>query len=314
MSETTLTGEPLSFVQKFRLTAASGIAIALFVSVGWTILHPADSYTAMTLILNANTGNLLPLLGATVALAMVSCAITTVVAGPPFPHAGVAATAVGLAAMATRGGTMARLLMYHEDRRRLAVAMAVETVFWALAIAAAWWTETVVKKWLGEPVTTMPAVSAPVKSSAGARIVDALVRWRDGLLGMVVCVAVAWIVINLTIARTPASAIERGQVYFAVGIAFMLGAMAGTQLWSRGAAGWYALSVVILAILGYFFGYASPKPTSLTYYSALATTPPNAMFRVLPIEYLSVGVIGALSGCWFSRRIHAGRAAARADG
>lgn len=302
---------PLRFVEKARFTAACAIAVALFLSVGWTVVRPIDPYAAVTLLLQDRPWP--ALVGVVAALSVVASVVATVVAGVPLPHAGVAATAVGLAVMATRGGTMTKLLMYHgttpAERRSLALLLAIEVALWTAAIWAAWLAESAALRWLG--AAAAPDAPAEPRASTGSRVVDALVRWRDGLLGGAVCVAVAWIVITLAISRTPASAIERGQVYFAVSLGFFAGALAGHQLWRRGAAGWYALGVAVLAVIGYGLGYVRPTP-ALPLYAGLATTPPNALFRALPVEYLSMGVVGSLAGYWFSRRLHAGRAAARA--
>lgn len=311
MATNEMTARPLQFTEKLRLTAACAVTIALFISVGWTVIRPADPFAAVTLVLEGRPWP--ALLGVIVALSVVATSVATVVAGSPIPHAGVMATAVGLAVLATRGGTMTKVLMYSgstpDERRTLAVKLILEVSLWAIAVAAAWFAESIIQRWLAGPRAAVTAEATHAGGTAGG-VIGALIRWRDGLLGMAVCVAVAWILISLAISRTAASPIERGQVYFAVGVAFMAGAMAGSQLWPKGAAGWYVLSVAVVAVCGYAMGYVRPTP-SLSYYSQLATTPPNALYRVLPIEYLSVGVIGSLAGLWFSRRLHETRAAAK---
>ena len=51
MSHALALARPLRFSEKVRVTAACALAVALFTSVGWTAIRPADPQAATTLLL-----------------------------------------------------------------------------------------------------------------------------------------------------------------------------------------------------------------------------------------------------------------------
>jgi hypothetical protein len=305
----------LHFFEKVRVCTGCAIAAALFVTVGWTIARPVDPQMPLTFALSGGGG---PTVAMTIALlAAVAAAVATVVASRTMHHAGVVAVAIGLAVMTTRGGTMLELLMYYgvgqTERRRLAMALLIDLALWAGAMACAWLSEQLVQRWIGSaspsPDDVVNTTSHPDRGAKGkdASAPSGLLL-RHGFLGAGIAAVVAWIVISLTITRTPASVVQRGQVYFALALGCGLGAVAGTQLWPRGRAVWYALSVLVLAMIAYAWMYARPLlDVGEGYYAQLATTPPNPLVRALPVEFMSVGVAGALVGYWFGLRIYRNR-------
>lgn len=310
MTDASTLPQPVHFGDKVRLVVVCALAMALFASVGWTVTRPADPEAAVSLLLEARAWPAVLL--SAVALAAVAAAVATVVVGPVMPEAGSFAAAMGLAMMSTRGGTMTQMLMYHgvsaSDRRMLAPMLIAETLLWFAAIVAAWLVTCIVRGWLNGQA----ADNEKPQASRGRwdRVREAFVHLRDGLLGMVVCAVLACLFISATICRNPESEIERGQVFFSLGAGFLVAAAVGKQIWFKGAACWYGLSVLIVAVVGY--GWASLSPTASgvsDYYSKLATTPPNDLFRALPIEYVGVGVAGAILGHWIGQRMHESRLA-----
>ena len=305
MCDSAALARPLRFVEKVRVLSACALAIALFVSVGWTAVAPADPHAPMTFLVDARAWPLAA--GSIVAIAVVCSAVGTLIGGPAFGHVGVLATAVGLAIMSTRGGTMTQALIYHgalpADRKQLAPTLIADVGLWAIALMAAWLVAAMVARWIeGQTAQAVDENRTPV-----------LARARDGLLGMIVAAAIAWIIITATIARTSASPVERGQVFFAVFLGFFAGTLAARYLWPKGAAPWYAGSVLLVAVIGYAWGYVSPQPSGgiATYYAALPMIPPNALFRPLPVEYVAVGVVGVLIGHRLAQQMHHSRKAAR---
>ncbi len=301
----------MSFSNKSRVTAVCALAMALFASVGWRVAQPADPQGALTLLVDGRAWPAALL--SSIALAAVASAVATAVVGPAMAEAGLMAAALGLAMMSTRGGTMTQLLMYHGNgaaaRRTLATLLMIETVLWFAALVAAWLVAGVVRSWVDDRIAGSRTANAP--RTRWARLREAAVHLRDGVLGMVICAVVAAMFIRMTIARTPVSAIDRGQVFFAVGVGFFLGAALGPQFWPRGATCWYTLSILIVALAGYAWGFVAPEPSGLpvpyTYLARLATTPPNDLFRVLPVEYVGVGVAGAVWGHGFGLRMYHSR-------
>ncbi len=314
MSDAAVLGQPMRFSDKVRVTAACALAMALFGSLGWTIARPADPQMAVTLLLENRAWP--AVLVSVLVLAAVSSAVAAAVAGKAMADAGVLAAACGLAMMSVRGGTMTQVLMYHgtseSERRTLATAFGIETLLWFAAIASAWLVGHLVRSWLDGLAA---AAEASTPRSRWARVREAFTHVRHGMFGMVVCAALAWLFIGATMSRTAASAIERGQVFFALGAGFFVGAAVAQQIWAKGAACWYGLSVLIVALLGYSRAALNPVISAagpLESYARLATTPPNDLARALPIEYMGMGVAGVILGHWVGRRMHYARIAQKA--
>jgi hypothetical protein len=310
MSDAPSPTHSVTFGDKVRVAAVCGLAMALFASVGWTVARPSDPEAAVSLLLESRAWP--AVLVSAIALAAVASAVATAVVGPVMAEAGSSAAAVGLAMLSTRGGTMTDVLMYHgasaSARRVLAPTLIAETLMWFAAIVAAWLVGGIVRNWLNGQAGAGEKPGGP--QGRWARVHEAFVHLRDGLLGMIVCAVIAWVFISATISRSPESEIQRGQVFFSVGAGFLVAAAVGKQLWIKGAACWYALSVVIVAGLGYGWATLSPLASGVSdYYAKLATTPPNDLFRALPIEYVGVGVAGAILGHWMGQRMHESRVA-----
>lgn len=314
MSDDAVLAQPMSFTHKIRVTLGCALAMALFGSLGWAIARPADPQDAMTMLGDGQAWPSVVVLA--LALAAVSSAVATAVAGTALQEAGTLATACGLAMMSLRGGTMTEVLMYHgateSARRTLATRFAAESLLWFAVIAASWLVGIVVRKWLDKDAGDSPAVKPPGRWEL---LREAFLHVRDGILGLVVCAAVAWVFIASTIARTPFAATEQGQVFFAVGVGFFLGAAVAQAIWVRSGVCWYAIGILLVAVLGYAWGFAQPViggGDRNQYYAKLATTPPNALFRALPIDYAGIGVVGIVLGQAFGRRMHYTHVAPRA--
>ena len=304
MNEAEETAHPLKFEDKARLVVACAVATGLFTSVGWMVIRPSDPQAAVTVLIDGRTGVAvwLPTLGLTAVVAALAAAI----AGPALRDAGTFAAAIGMAMVALRGGSMTQLLMYHgvteSNRRALAIRLMLDAMLWFAAIMAAWLVDAIVRRWLDERVVRTAEAPAS-QSRCRGRVRDAFVHVRDGVFGMLTCAVVAAGVASLVIARSPESWIEPGQVYFALCLGFFCGAGVGNYLWRKGACCWYMLSTLLVALFAYGHGYLSPRLQE-PYYGELATAPPNDLFRGLPIEYVAVGTVGVLLGCWLIQRMY----------
>jgi len=306
MSDSVTAPHPLGFGQKVRASAACAVGIALFAAAGWTVIRPDDPYAAITLLLQSRAWA--PLLVGMVALAAVTSAVGTAIASGTVPHIGTLSAAAGLSILSFRGGTMTQVLMYHgaapAERRVLAVLLLAEAVLWSAAIAAAWIVGQVTRRWLngGAAASTMPA-----GADGFARLSNLLANVQDGLLGTITCAAIAALFISTTISRREPSPVQHGQVLFAVGAGFLIAALIAQRVWSRTSAGWLASAVLLTAAIGYGWGYMRPQ-SPINYYGSLATTPPNPLFRPLPIQYAGMGTAGVILGSWFGRRMLHGQA------
>ncbi|MEP0841922.1 MAG: hypothetical protein HRF43_04340 [Phycisphaerae bacterium] len=309
---------PLGLVEKSRVLLAAGSAIVLFTTVGWAVAEPEDPDMGVTLVVN--WGRVLSVWPALTALTAVAAVIGTVLAPRRLVEGGVFAAAVGLAGLALKGGSMQDLLGYvgtatAEGRRALMARLALDTLLWTAVLLAAWVVVAVVRRWLwadDRMYSSMPFTgstegeSAPGAVAAEGPATPAGVQ-PPGWPATIVTGLVAVFFIYLTVARTPIAMVARGQVIFSVGMGFYLGAMAGRYFTGVARSHWYLLAVPAAALLGYLIGYLNAglgwavgawKP-----FADLATTPPHALVRPLPIEYLAVGVTATLIGFWSGEKM-----------
>ena len=110
--------------------------------------------------------------------------------------------------------------------------------------------------------------------------------------------------------------VDHGQVCFALIVAAFCGALAAHQFYSPRLTAWIPAAVVLLALVGYLWGAADPSAPMLPYpdetgawqrYNRLSGIPPNSLAHASPAEFVMAGLVGGLSGLWFSRRLHASR-------
>lgn len=288
---------PLKFSERLRVVAGAVVAILLLVYVGRMVALPADSNLAVTF---THSGRLLfttwpALLGLTVVAGIAG----TVIAGRRLAEAGMFAAMAGLAGLALQGGSMQSLLGYAvspdtESRRSFMMWMGVDCLLWTALMVATWTAMSLIGRWLSADAE---ADDPEMKSPAPSRS-----TWTTGWQATVVTAIVAMFIIWLTIARTPVAMIARGQVVAVIFFALYLGAMAARYFTGVSRAHWYVAAVPIVALVGYLVGYLQADMSwakgPWAAYKLLATTPPHALVRPLPIEYISIGVAGAIVGLW----------------
>ena len=300
---------PLGFFERLRAGAACAVAWLLLGTVGWQMAKPLDPQMAVTL--TASGRAILATGPALLVLAVVAAAIGTAIIGRRLPEAGALCAAVGLAGMSLRGGSMQVMLAYYADqstqldqitqhRRGLMIAMLADALLWAAILVTAWMSMLIVRRWLWPELVAAETPPSDPKSA----IPSAFVR---GWPALAVTAVVATIVIWLTIARTPVASIARGQIIASVGGGLFLGAMAARYFTGNNDSVWYALAVPVVAVIGYVLGHFSADMSwaegPFLPFASLATTPPHLLARPLPIEYIAVGLIGALTGFWTGQRM-----------
>ena len=298
---------PLSFIERTRAVVACGVAWLLLGTLGWQMAKPLDPQMAVTL--TASGRAILAAGPALLILAVVAAAIGTAIIGKRLPEAGALSAAIGLAGMSLRGGSMQAMLAYYADqsvsaRRGLMIAMLIDTLLWTAIMAAAWVSTMTVRRWLWPELVAESEVPTPKAAKNPPPAPSAFAR---GWPALTVTVVVATIVIWLTVARTPVANIARGQVIASVGGGLFLGAMAARYFTGNNDSIWYALAVPVVAVIGYVLGHFSADMNwahdAYKPYAWLATTPPHQLARPLPIEYICVGLAGALIGFWTGQRM-----------
>lgn len=301
---------PLGFIDKLRVIVACAAAVILLSTVGWMVAEPPDP--SLGVMLAAYWQKVLAVWPALLVLTAVAGVIGTVIAPRRLAEGGVFAAAIGLAGMALKGGSMQSVLGYMAapdpgSRRALMATLAFDTLLWTATLTAAWMAVALVRRWLWAdeelyyPLPGAPASTAPAPATAKPAA-------ASGWPALVITGLIAVFFIWLTIARTPVATIARGQVYASIATGFYLGAMAARYFATVTRAHWYLLAVPAVALLGYLIGYLNSgmgwaEGSAYQPYISLATTPPHALVRPLPIEYLALGVAGTLAGFWSGEKV-----------
>jgi hypothetical protein len=304
--------------------AAIAAAALLLYTMGWMVARPVDPELALTFV---RSGRAIPAIWPTLAvLTVVAGIIGTVLAGPRLPEAGVFAAAIGLAALGLRGGSMQIMLANEQAttepaRQAFMTAMALDCVLWTALMLATWLVVSWAWRWVwcndkapAELQSAQSAQASAAKPAAGSgtkagrgpgqapkTTPDTISRM--GWPALVVTVLVGIFVVWLTVARTPVANVHRGQTIAAIAAALYLGAMAARYFTGVQDVRWYVLAVPAIGLTAYLVGYLSSdmswaQGTQHQYYIYLATTPPHALARPLPIEYVAVGTAAALAGYW----------------
>ncbi|MBI5866212.1 MAG: hypothetical protein HZB38_17215 [Planctomycetes bacterium] len=113
----------------------------------------------------------------------------------------------------------------------------------------------------------------------------------DGLKAMLVCVAVAGVVL-LVCAGPRSEWTRQRQIFFAVAAAFWLGVFAARQLTHVERAIWYLPAPLIVGVVGAI--YAAMRPGLPIPYDQINNIPAWGLVRPLPAEMIGVGLIAVL--------------------
>ena len=294
--------EPLKLSDKLRAVAACALSIWLFHVVGGMVLRPGDPLAAMSLVCHGNP------LGAAISAGLLTgvVAMLAAVIGPARLE-GFACLAVGVgwAVLSWPSGTMEYMLLYEggaeaSTRSTMFGRLAVETLFWGALALEALFIEAAVRRWLG--------ARHGAEVQAGERKLpspDGPGGLRRGSLAAVLAALVGAVFISQVAARSPVDHIYKGQIYFAVGVGFFLGALVGLYFSYRVSPLYLVAGVCLTALLAYLWAMIDPLPElKAEAYRGLLGVPPTALARPLPLEYVGPGMIGALLGSWSARKVY----------
>ena len=303
---------PLGLVDKLLFLVALAVAAALFMSVGWMAIAPADPLGAVSIVTHAHP---LLMILQTAALAAVAGAIATVIIGAKLPDVGAFAAAFGMALVTLRGDTAAYLLMHVAQgelgrERGLALELLVEAVVWFLVVLLVLLVSGVVMRWcfgraddpaagpasavLGKmSASEMPALARLVVPPTGAATSPGHII--AGLRFTAATAAIAILVYAILSAGSAPRTIQHGQTYFATFAAFYLGVWAARSWFALRTPLWALVAVPVVCIVGYLWATVMGSSAGHAY---LANIPPSRFMRTLPMAFIGVGTLGALTSCW----------------
>lgn len=278
----------LTLLDKLALWAGWAAAAGIFLTLGWMAMAPDDPYGAVSLLLR---GNALGMWVQVAGLAVVTSAIATILAGRSLPYAGAFAAALGMAVVSLRGRTAESLIIAARTSdlgtSALGVRMGIEALAWTGVLALALVVGERISRWCFSQ-------AADQGEAHGQR--------RVGLPAPVFAlatVAFALLAFNVLGAGMHSREIRHTQVCFVVAASVWLGGYVGFRIVPVRGIFWYIAAVALKALGGYFWASLQSDGPSLP-----VSVPPSNFLRVLPIQFVSVGVAAAIAAYWSNLHYH----------
>jgi hypothetical protein len=304
----------LSLLEKIVTFFAWLLGGAAFFTIGWMAVRPDDPAGAVSLFARSDAPLMLV---QTAALAGVAAAIGTILAGRRLSDAGTFAAAIGLAAVSLRGETVVSFLVIRTDmstaaERALALRFAAESLAWFGVTLVAVVVSGYVARWcFGDPARAAsddplralasrslaaydaPRIGTVICGASAAHQTEPL----DGLRHMLITAGVAVVAFALLSKGLVSRSIQHGQVCFSVFAAVMIAHMIAFRFVPVRSPLWSILAVPIVAITGYLWaGFRPPEP------GLPPNMPASHFLRVLPIQFIAVGTVAALTAFWYVYR------------
>ncbi len=307
-----------SFVDQVAVGLAIGLAVALFLTVGRVVLGPSDPLAPVS-VFSTGAGALMLIESA--ALAGVATCLATLLAGRRAMDVGILAAVVGLAVYTLFGGTTEQFLLDGADAARreslagtgstsgvehaLALRFLVEALGWWLVVAVSLAVSALVYRWCCSSPTSDGAEPSQAMLPAGfdiPRVPQGLTGIAStqrtpvamGLRHALIVGGVGLAAMMIFSAGLGASSIKHGQVFFVVGMSAFVGEYFAFRTVPVRSALWSILGVVLIVFGGYLWSAVRPDV------GGTANIPSSHFMRVLPTQFVSVGVAGAILGFWYS--------------
>ncbi len=297
------------------LHMAWGLAAAVFLTVGWTAMQAWDPKGPVSLLTHGNpTAMMIEVL----ALAAITSAVATVVAGRRYPDVGAFAVGIALALVSVRGDTMTYLLLEQGGCGTLCAKLIAEGLFWSVTMATALLVAAIIVRWiapheqllagdrgsgtgrtptLGCLLSRMAAPALPIVShlvpgaGSSGQSEDRSVRLKH----IFVVVVAALVLTRVLASGAPDRAIHHGQVCFAVWVGFYVAAGRAQAMFPVRSSLWSWSAVPIVCVSAYGFAWMmslDPAP------GHLPSVPLSGFLRVLPITYVALGTSAVLLARW----------------
>lgn len=272
----------LTLVDKFALWASWAVAGGIFLTLGWMAMAPDDPYGAVSLLVRSTSTSMwLQAAG----LAVVVSAIGTLLVGRALPFAGPFAAAIGLTIVSLRGRTAETLLIAARSSelgtRGLAGQMLLEAMAWIIVMGLAILSGTVVMRWCYPAVPAQPHISIPRTNNL------------PGATFMPVTLALSLTAFAVLSVSMNSREIRHTQVIFVVAASTWLGCYLAFRVVPSCRLAWYLAAVALFCITGYVIAAFQNDSADLP-----LAVPPSNFLRILPIQFVSVGVAACIAAYW----------------
>ncbi len=265
-----------SIVDRAAVWASWLLAGAIFLTIGWLAMAPDDPQGAVSILTRRHAP--LMLLQAC-ALAGITAALATVIAGRQLPHVGTFAAAIGLAAVSLRGESAVYLLLQRADSASathadLAGKLAFEAILWFAILGLAALVTEFVSGWL-----KWPRPKPDVRRG-----------WQHAIVAGGAGLAVFYLLGGGVTSR----AIAHGQACFLVAATVFLSGYLAHRLAPVRSPHAAMVAVGALAVIGFGLARLIRGAAGLP-----ANVPASPFLRVLPIQFISVGFASAIATYWY---------------
>lgn len=302
-------GFPSLAVRTQRLVAWAA-ALALFLSVGWLALAPDDPLGPVSLLTHRHA---LMMWIQAILLSVVCSFIATILAGRHLPHAGLFAAALGLSALSLRGETSRYFLVNCTSepsvcQRWLALSFAGEALGWFVVIAAALPAAALVIRWCGwtsairenSPRSIGVSSAEAAASPRQALRPDGPGNWVAAVLAnsfvqhVLIVAGGLLLAVALLSSGLSQRTVRHGQSCFIIFAATLLAVKAGCRIAPVPNPCGTLLAVPLAAVTGYLWAAVTAGR-----FAALPQLPSSCFLRVLPLQFIAVGLGAAVVGWWW---------------
>lgn len=307
--------EPLGFVDRIVTLLSWGVGGAVFLTIGWHAMAPSDPLAPVSVMSRAN-GPAMVLQAA--GLAAVCAALATILAGRKLIDVGTFAVALGLSMVSLRGGTASAMLQQHAAADRafehaLAWKFVVETVGWSVVMVVALLASAAIMSWVftkpemaekHAKQASMPGFEPDAPGGLDLPWLSTMVfgdaaRDRtspvEGVKHAILCAGAGLVALSALSASLTSRSIEHGQVCFVIAASVFIASSVAHRVVPVRSVCWSILGVVLMAVLAYLWAAVRPLQTSLPPY-----VPSSHFLRILPLQFVAVGVAAAIAAAWYS--------------
>ncbi|MCZ6816963.1 MAG: hypothetical protein O7F76_09765 [Planctomycetota bacterium] len=288
-------GNGEALIRRIRIIAGLSVSALLFWYFGWWVVGPRDPNGPVTLL---TIDNGVIAMAEMLGLAVAASGLCVAIAGPRCGHLGPLAIAVGLAVVGLRGGQLDTLIV---DRISSGVAqedifpttdLIAETLLWLAVIAVGLVVGRWVESWFG-------AQSAQAQRSRGP--VDSASEIRQGLGATIVIALLAYNVVRY-IGGQENEGVLKGQVYFALGAGFLASTVLAQWIFRATSRIWCLVAIVLVTMACYSINGPEESRELAAAAREMVYVNLKPAARPLPIEFASMGAVGALLGFSFGYR------------
>jgi hypothetical protein len=276
-----------------RSTWTSRLCLAVAVALLWAALHFVADATVLSRGLSRPVCVLVGDGGIVAAVTVLVMAaggalIGMLLCGRRDGAQGLLVAGLGLALWAFHGGTMDDWLKLRNTTAgppegAAYVPLVAEYVYWAVVVAAVF----LLTSWQGRSADDAERPQRESKKPTRATTT----ALRDGIIALIVTTAAAAILM-LILTGPRVGHTYRGQVYFAVAVAFVLGTLAARRVTGTRSFVWYLPAPLIVGVIGIWV--AAVRPALGPAYTYINVVPAWGLARPLPIEMVSVGLVAII--------------------